>query len=101
MSQLRLLGISGSLRRSSNCTAVLCGLRDALAPKAALDIFPLHGMPLYNEDDDGEHAPEAVRALRSAIAASDGVIVISPEYNSSWTGLLGLMVGRRSCASRY
>ena len=62
MSQLRLLGLSGSLRRASNSTAVLYGLRDALAPKAALNIFPLHGIPLYNEDDDGEHAPESVRA---------------------------------------
>jgi chromate reductase, NAD(P)H dehydrogenase (quinone) len=45
--------------------------------RAALDILPLHGLPLYNEDDDAEHAPEPVRALRSAIAASDGVIMIS------------------------
>ena len=76
---VRLLGLSGSLRRASNSTAVFRGLQDALAPKAALNIFPLHGMPLYNEDDDGEHAPEWVRALRSAIETSDGVIVVSPE----------------------
>jgi chromate reductase, NAD(P)H dehydrogenase (quinone) len=88
MTQLRLLGLSGSLRRASNSTAVLHGLQDALAPKAALDIFPLHGMPLYNEDDDGEHAPEQVRALRSAIATSDGVILISPEYNHGMSGVL-------------
>src|SRR5271169_1312246 len=56
MTQLRLLGLSGSLRRASKCTAVLHGLRDALAPKAVLNVFPLHGIPLYNEDDDGEHA---------------------------------------------
>ena len=88
MTQLRLLGLSGSLRRASNSTAVLHGLQDALAPKAALDIFPLHGMPLYNEDDDGEHAPGQVRALRSAIATSDGVILISPEYNHGMSGVL-------------
>jgi chromate reductase, NAD(P)H dehydrogenase (quinone) len=88
MIQLRLLGLSGSLRRESNCTAVLYGLRHALAPKATLNIFPLHGVPLYNEDDDGEHAPEPARALRSAIAASDGVIMISPEYNHGMSGVL-------------
>src|SRR5260221_1736683 len=88
MTQLRLLGLSGSLRRASNSTAVLHGLQDALAPKAALNIFPLHGMPLYNEDVDGEHAPESVRALRSAIATSDGVIMISPEYNHGMSGVL-------------
>jgi chromate reductase len=88
MTQLRLLGLSGSLRRASNCTAVLRGLQDALATRAVLDIFPLHAMPLYNEDDDAEHAPESVRALRSAIKASDGVIMISPEYNHGISGVL-------------
>ena len=88
MTQLRLLGLSGSLRRASNSTAVLRGLQDALAPKAALDIFSLHELPLYNEDDDGGHAPESVRALRSAIETSDGVIMISPEYNHGMSGVL-------------
>ncbi len=88
MTQLRLLGLSGSLRRASNSTAVLRGLQDALAPEAALDIFSLHGLPLYNEDDDGEHAPESVRALRSAIETSDGVIMVSPEYNHGMSGVL-------------
>jgi chromate reductase, NAD(P)H dehydrogenase (quinone) len=84
----RFLGLSGSLRRASSSTAVLRGLQDALAPTVALNIFPLHGMPLYNEDDDGEYAPESVRALRSAIETSDGVIMISPEYNHGMSGLL-------------
>jgi chromate reductase, NAD(P)H dehydrogenase (quinone) len=88
MNQLRLLGLSGSLRRASNSTAVLRSLQDALAPRAALNIFPLHGLPLYNEDDDAEHAPESVRALRSAIETSDGVIMISPEYNHGMSGVL-------------
>ncbi|HEV7633855.1 MAG TPA: NAD(P)H-dependent oxidoreductase [Bradyrhizobium sp.] len=88
MTQLRLLGLSGSLRRASYSTAVLRGLQGALAPVAALNIFPLQGVPLYNEDDDGEHAPESVRALRSAIETSDGVIMISPEYNHGMSGVL-------------
>ncbi|HEX3350714.1 MAG TPA: NAD(P)H-dependent oxidoreductase, partial [Acetobacteraceae bacterium] len=73
---------------ASNCTAVLLGLQDALVPGATLNTFPLHEVPLYNEDDDGEHAPAAVRALRSAIALSDGVIMVSPEYNHGMSGVL-------------
>jgi chromate reductase, NAD(P)H dehydrogenase (quinone) len=88
MPQFRLLGLSGSLRRASNSTAVLRGLKDALGLRAALDIFPLHAIPLYNEDDDAGHAPESVRALRSAIDASDGVIMISSEYNHGMSGVL-------------
>jgi len=88
MTRLSLLGLSGSLRRASNSTAVLRGLQNALGRRAALDIFPLHGVPLYNEDDDAEHTPESVRALRSAIDVSDGVIMISPEYNHGVSGVL-------------
>jgi chromate reductase, NAD(P)H dehydrogenase (quinone) len=88
MTQIRLLGLSGSLRRAANSTAVLRGVHDALTPRAALIIFPLHGVPLYNEDHDGERAPESVRALRSAIETSDGVIMISPEYNHGMSGVL-------------
>jgi chromate reductase len=67
---------------------VLRGLQAVLAPKARLDIFSLHGLPLYNEDEDGEHAPESVRALRSAIETTDGVIMVSPEYNHGMSGVL-------------
>src|SRR6202049_165191 len=88
MTQLRLLGLSGSLRRASNSTAVLRGLQDALAPKARRAISSLHGLQLYNEDEDGEHAPESVRALRSAIETTDGVIMVSPEYNHGMSGVL-------------
>jgi len=85
---IHLLGLSGSLRHASNSTAVLRGIQDALAPRAALNIFSLHGMALYNEDEDGQHTPESVRALRSAIETSDGVIMISPEYNHGMSGVL-------------
>jgi chromate reductase, NAD(P)H dehydrogenase (quinone) len=48
----------------------------------------LNELPLYNEDDDGEKAPQSVCALRSAIDTSDGVIMISPEYNHGMSGVL-------------
>jgi chromate reductase len=84
----RFLGLSGSQRRASNNTAVLRGLQHALAPRITLNIFPLHGIPLYNEDDDSDHAPESVRALRFAIQTSKGVIVVSPEYSHGMSGVL-------------
>jgi chromate reductase, NAD(P)H dehydrogenase (quinone) len=84
----RILGLSGSLRRASNSTAVLRGLKDAIEPGVALRIFPLNELPLYNEDDDDELSPQSVRALRSTIDTSDGVIMISPEYNHGMSGVL-------------
>ncbi len=85
---VRLLGLSGSIRRESYCMTVLQTLRSALGAKAELAIFPLNDIPLYNPDEDGERAAPAVRSLREEIARSDGLIVISPEYNYGMSGVL-------------
>jgi chromate reductase len=85
---VRILGLSGSLRREANCTAVLRTLHERLAPKIDLTIFDLRTIPPYDQDEDGEHAPHAVRALKAAIAESDGVVLISPEYNYGMSGVL-------------
>jgi chromate reductase len=84
----RLLGISGSLRRESNNTAVLRTLKEALSGKAEMTLFPLNDIPPYNADHDGENAPEPVRALKGAIAGSDGLVFCSPEYNYGMSGVL-------------
>jgi chromate reductase len=88
MSKPRLLGISGSLRKASANTAILKALTEAVADKATLEIFPLHDIPLYNQDIDIEPWPAAVTALREAIAAADGVVISSPEYNYGMSGVL-------------
>lgn len=85
---LRLLAISGSLRKASNSTALAHNL-DELAPEdAAVAVLTLHDVPLYDGDLEGENAPAGVRALRGAIAEADGLILVSPEYNYSIPGVL-------------
>ena len=85
--RLRLFGLTGSLRGGSYSTAILRGLAAALGARAKLDIRePL--LPLYNQDDDGVAAPESVRTFREAIAASDGVVISTPEYNHGIPGVL-------------
>jgi chromate reductase, NAD(P)H dehydrogenase (quinone) len=84
----RLLGLSGSLRRASYCTAILRTLGEGLGDRAMLDIFDLKTVPLYNQDDEGELQPESVKALRRAITDCDGVLLISPEFNHGMTGVL-------------
>ncbi|HJV71313.1 NADPH-dependent FMN reductase [Ideonella sp.] len=84
----RLLGISGSLRRASNCTAVLRALPALLDGRASLDVMTLHDVPPYNADLEGEALPEGVRRLRQAITEADALVICSPEYNYSIPGVL-------------
>ena len=82
----RILGLSGSLRRNSYNTALLRAARD-LHPEA-VRIASLRDIPLYNADLEAEQFPAAVLSLQQQIAAADGVLVSSPEYNSSVPGVL-------------
>jgi chromate reductase len=84
----RLLGISGSIRQASTNTVILQTLAERLDGVASLTLFPLNDVPPYNGDLEGERTPEPVRALRSAIAQSDGIILCSPEYNHGMSGVL-------------
>ena len=84
----RLLGISGSLRKASSNTAILKSLAETIADRAVLEIFPLHDIPLYDQDIDIEPSPPAITAFREAIGAADGVVISSPEYNYGMSGVL-------------
>ena len=84
----RLLGLSGSLRREAYSTAILRGLIDEVGDRAAFTLFDLAPVPLYNQDLDGAASPAPVVALRAAIAAADGLVVVSPEYNHGVPGVL-------------
>jgi len=88
MSLPKLLGLSGSLRAGSFSTAVLEALKVALAPKAELTVRRLNDVPFYNQDEDTEHPPAGAAALRAAIAAADGVVFASPEYNYGTSGAM-------------
>lgn len=85
---MRILGISGSLRRDSHNSRLLRGVGELLPEGVELDIFDqLGAIPPYSEDE--EHAtPPAVAALKAAIAGADAVLVATPEYNASIPGVL-------------
>jgi chromate reductase, NAD(P)H dehydrogenase (quinone) len=86
---LRILGISGSLRRGSHNTNLLRAAADLLPSGVELELYDGVGeLPPYHPDLDVEIAHPAVRHLRSAIEASDGVLIATPEYNGSIPGPL-------------
>jgi chromate reductase, NAD(P)H dehydrogenase (quinone) len=87
---MRILGISGSLRRDSHNRRLLLEAAELFAPGTELELFDgLKAVPPYDEDDDREDESDpAVTELRDAIARADAVLISTPEYNSSVPGQL-------------
>ena len=86
---MRVLAISGSLRRGSLNTALLRTAAERLPAGAELVPFErLAEVPPFSEDAELEPAPDAVRALREGIRAADAVLFATPEYNHSLPGQL-------------
>lgn len=84
----RILGLSGSLRRASFNTGLLKAAAELMPDGATLDARTLHGVPLYNGDEEAQHGvPEAVAALKSALDEADGLLLVSPEYNNGIPGV--------------
>ncbi len=85
-----VLGLCGSLRRGSYNRLLLEAAAAELPHAVTLEVYEdLADVPPYNEDSDEDGAtPEAVRALRDAIAAADAVLISTPEYNASVPGQL-------------
>jgi chromate reductase, NAD(P)H dehydrogenase (quinone) len=87
---MRVLGISGSLRRDSLNSALLRAAAERLPAGAELVEFDrLREVPPYDEDVEvGEATPEVVEALRDAVRSADAVLIATPEYNHSIPGQL-------------
>ena len=49
--------------------------------------IPIGNLPLYSQDYDDNYPPEAL-ALKEAIARSDAILFVTPEYNRSIPGAL-------------
>ena len=86
---MRILGISGSLRRDSYNTRLLAAAADALPDDVELVRWDgLAAVPPFDEDAEAAPVPAAVADLRAAIAAADAVLFATPEYNGSVPGQL-------------
>jgi len=88
---ITVLGISGSLRRDSHNTKLL-GVAGREAPAGlTIEIADISDLPFYNwdlETDDDARYPEPVLRFRRQIAAADGLLFATPEYNWSLSGVL-------------
>jgi len=86
---MRVLGVSGSLRRGSLNGALLRAAAERLPGGAELVEFErLAEVPPYDEDVELEGAPAVVEELRAAVREADAVLIATPEYNHSVPGWL-------------
>jgi chromate reductase, NAD(P)H dehydrogenase (quinone) len=86
---MRVLAISGSLRRDSNTTALVRALRDEAPSGVEVEIWNgLKEIPPYDADEDVVPGPDKVEAFRSLVREADAVFFATPEYNSSIPGAL-------------
>ncbi len=85
---LHLIGLVGSLRARSYNLGLMDAARELLPLGLELESFPLGIIPPYNEDIRAGGFPEPVAQLRQKIATSDGVLIATPEYNYSFSGIL-------------
>jgi chromate reductase len=85
---ITLIGISGSLRQGSYNSAVLRAAAALVPPDSELKIESIAGIPLYDGDDEAANGiPPVVSRIKDAIAAADGLLFVSPEYNNSIPGV--------------
>jgi chromate reductase, NAD(P)H dehydrogenase (quinone) len=85
---LKIVGIAGSLRAQSYSKMVLDSVAQLLPKNSHFSTIDIGELPHYNEDLDGPGLPAAVASARAQVAASDAVIIITPEFNHGLPGVL-------------
>src|SRR5215210_4052355 len=85
---LTVLAFAGSLRQGSYNRALLRAAQEVAPAGMTLSIFDIAEVPLYNGDVEAEGDPEPVARFKDAIAAADGLLIATPEYNHCVPGVL-------------
>ncbi len=85
---IKVLGISGSLRSGSYNSAALQEAIGLVPPGMSIELADISGIPLYNEDVYALGFPPAVERFREQIRAADALLFATPEYNYSMAGVL-------------
>ncbi|MBK8551455.1 MAG: NAD(P)H-dependent oxidoreductase [Ignavibacteria bacterium] len=86
--KIKVLGFAGSLRKHSLNRALLRTAVESKPDQMDIEIFELNDIPLYNGDVEKEGIPDSVKIFREKISESDSLLIASPEYNYSFTGVL-------------
>jgi len=88
VADLKILGISGSLRRGSFNTAALKTCAELMPGGMTMTYARIDDIPLFNQDVFDAGLPEPAKRFRAEVAAADGLLIASPEYNFSLSAAL-------------
>ncbi|EMB85730.1 hypothetical protein SMU56_08199 [Streptococcus mutans N29] len=77
---MNLVGIVGTNSERSTNRKLLRFMAEHFAPQAAIEVLEIKDLPAFDEPEN-KKAPAAVTAFSKKIAAADGVIIATPEYN--------------------
>jgi NAD(P)H-dependent FMN reductase len=88
VSVITVFGLSGSLRKASYNAGLLRAAVELMPENARLETATIEGIPLYNADvESSGGVPVVVERIKDRIAASDGLLLVTPEYNNSIPGV--------------
>jgi chromate reductase len=87
-SDLKVLGVCGSLRKASFNMAALRACGELMPQGMSLTIAHIGDLPIFNQDVFDAGIPEPAKRFRAEVSAADGVLIASPEYNFSLTAAL-------------
>jgi chromate reductase, NAD(P)H dehydrogenase (quinone) len=83
----RIAVLVGSLRKDSFNRKLADGLAKLASAELTLEQVAIGELPLYDQDHELS-PPEPVTRFKSKIAAADGLLFVTPEYNRSIPGVL-------------
>ena len=84
----RILAVAGSLRQGSYNRGLLRAAQELAPEWVEVQFFDIGQLPFFNEDVEAAGDPEPVRRFKDAIAASNAVLIATPEYNGAVPGVL-------------
>lgn len=84
---LKILGFAGSLRKGSYNKALLRAAEELLPGNTTMEVFDIEGIPLFNQDTE-KNIPAKVKEFKSKIREADALLISTPEYNYSVSGVL-------------
>jgi chromate reductase, NAD(P)H dehydrogenase (quinone) len=96
MFQIKVLAFAGSLRKGSYNKALIRAAVKLAPENMAIEVFDLEGIPLFNQEFEA-NPPQRIKEFKDKIRGADALLIATPEYNYSVSGVLKNAI---DCASR-